>query len=70
MSAYVYSFTDCINACASFNSWIGFGGNGTCYAVSWNLVSAADEWNCWLKDSQRVPFSQNETADSAVLLLS
>ena len=72
MGVYVYTFTDCVNACATYNAhdWTGGHGNSTCYALSFNIALAADEGNCWLKGLQNIPFHSNETVDSAVLELS
>ena len=69
VGVYVYTFTDCVNACAIFNDRISTGGhsNWTCYAVSFNFALAADEGNCWLKGYQNLPFHRNETVDTAIL---
>ena len=70
--AYVYTFTDCVNACAIYNSQSHAEnrGNATCYAVSFNFALGADEGNCWLKGHEKIPFRSNETVDSAILDLS
>ena len=72
MGVYVYTFTDCVNACAIYNDPASTGdhGNSTCYAVSFNFALPADTGNCWLKDQQKIPFHSNETVDSAILDLS
>ena len=72
MGVYVYTFTDCVNACANYNdnSTTGNHGNSTCYAVSFNFALAADVGNCWLKGRQKIPFHSNQTVDSAILELS
>ena len=72
MGVYVYTFTDCVNACASYNGngITGNRENSTCYSVSFNLALPADEGNCWLKGHQNIPFHSNETVDSAILALS
>ena len=72
MGVYVYTFKDCINACAIYNNKGATGnhGNSTCYAVSFNFVLPEDEGNCWLKGHQNIPFQSNETVDSAILELS
>ncbi|KAM0796575.1 hypothetical protein BDR22DRAFT_866588 [Usnea florida] len=72
MGVYVYTFTDCVNACAIYNddSITGNHGNSTCYAVSFNFALPEDEGNCWLKGHQNIPFHSNETVDSAILELS
>ena len=69
VGVYVYTFTDCVNACAIFNDRTSTGGHGnrTCYAVSFNFALAADQGNCWLKGYQKIPFHSNETVDSAIL---
>lgn len=69
MGVYVYTLTDCINACAFYNDEgkSGNHGNSTCYAVSFNIALAADTGNCWLKSHQKIPFQKNETVDSAIL---
>ena len=69
MGVYVYTFTDCVNACAFYND-AGNHGNSTCYAVSFNFALSADKGNCWLKGQQKIPFQTNETVDSAILGLS
>ena len=70
MGVYVYTFTDCVNACAFFNddTYTSGHGNGTCYAVSFNFALSQNEGNCWLKGHPNIPLHSNETVDSAVLL--
>ena len=72
VGVYVYTLTDCINACAIYNDDQSTAnkGNTTCYAVSFNFALPAAEGNCWLKGHQKIPFHSNETVDSAILELS
>lgn len=72
MGVYVYTFTDCVNACATYNDkrMTGNHGNSTCYSVSYNFALTAHEGNCWLKGHQQIPFHINETVDSAILAVS
>ena len=72
VGVYVYTLTDCINACAIYNDdrITANKGNSTCYAVSFDFALPADEGNCWLKGHQKIPFHSNETVDSAILELS
>ena len=72
VGVYVYTLTDCINACAFYNNkgMTGNHGNSTCYAVSFNFALPEHEGNCWLKGHQKIPFQSNETVDSAILELS
>ena len=66
MGVYVYTFTDCVNACARY---IG-NHSSTCYAVSFNFALTEEQGNCWLKGYQQIPFHRNETIDSAILAVS
>ena len=69
VGVYVYTFTDCVNACAIYNDArvTGDHGNSTCYAVSYNFALGQATGNCWLKSRQNIPFHSNETVDSAIL---
>ena len=72
----MYTFQDCINACASYNreslravqeGQTQLRPNGTCFAVSWNRALTHDQGNCYLKSAIQVALSVNSTVDTATL---
>ncbi|KAL8996230.1 MAG: hypothetical protein Q9169_004208 [Polycauliona sp. 2 TL-2023] len=72
LGLYVYTMSDCINACSYWNA------NGAyaesvkmrCVAVTFNVPLGPDKGNCWLKGAKGIPFVQTEDMDSAILLVS
>lgn len=67
MGIYLYTFEDCINACAKYNDLPRWHLNSTCYAVTY--YSEPEEGaNCWLKGSGEIPLVARVDFDSAALV--
>ena len=63
-----YQFEDCMNACATYNTYITAHSSSNCTAVTYGATIEPPA-NCFLKDSTATESSE-EGADSAVLLQS
>ena len=72
MGILVYTFKDCMNACASYNQYTKevFNANTTCFGVSYDLnMNATVAGNCWLKAYNNTPATTNfKGVDSARLV--
>ena len=71
IGVFVYSFADCIEACASYNKYVADPSlNLTCLGVSYAILfpEATGEGNCFLKSSLGDgPLGNNEVSSAIVL---
>lgn len=70
LGSYVYTFTDCMEACASWNSY-RTQSSPQCYAVSYHTgpgsyPHSSGLGNCFFKDSGSMPALASDMADAAV----
>ena len=74
MAIWVYTFRDCINACANYNQGVvrqSHHPNTTCYGVNFLLKPerARYQGNCGLKGSSELNRDSDDGQDSALLIL-
>ena len=74
LGVFVFTFTDCMGACASWNSYQN---ESSCYGVSYvtnrtdiTHSQAVGEGNCFLKEADQMQGSDQELIDSALAVLS
>ncbi len=65
LGLYMYSFDDCIEACANWNEQAA-GRNASCRAISYDTTMSLPVGNCFLKPAG-VDARERASADSAVL---
>lgn len=68
LGVYVYTFEACIDACASFNSYIYMHNTSRCYSVTYDAAKEdSGRGNCWLKAVPNIVATPKDATDSAVL---